>query len=227
MGMQFVAWFAAALVFSSFFMKTIVPLRALAIASNVVFIGYALLGLHYGIFDKVLPILFLHATLLPLNIIRLNEVRRTIKSIRQMRVGTHPNDFLIPFMSRREVVAAGKFLFKRGDRADTVFVLTQGKILLPDVNKRLEAGDMFGEVAIFSDHATRSTTAVCEEDCELFSIKGEKVLELFYQDKHFAFEIARALSHYVAENADMVADSKPMSIDSQLPESVLVDKEHG
>ena len=104
MGMQFVAWFAAALVFSSFFMKTIVPLRALAIASNVVFIGYALLGLHYGIFDKVLPILVLHTALLPLNIIRLNEVRRTIKSIRQMRVGTHPNDFLIPFMSRRRLL---------------------------------------------------------------------------------------------------------------------------
>ena len=213
MEMQFVAWFAAALVFSSFFMKTIVPLRTLAIASNVVFIGYALLGLHYGIFDKVIPILVLHAALLPLNIIRLNEVRHTIKSIRNMRTDSRPSDFLVPFMSHSKATA-GTFLFQRGDLADTLLILSKGRIFLPDVNKILEAGAMFGEVAIFSDHATRSTTAVCEEDCELLSIKGEKVLELFYQDKRFAFQIARALSHYVAENTELVADSRLMAVDS-------------
>ena len=42
--MVWMAWLAAALVFASFFMKTIVPLRSLAIASNLAFIGYALLG---------------------------------------------------------------------------------------------------------------------------------------------------------------------------------------
>jgi len=41
MEMQFVAWFAAALVFVSFFVKTIIPLRTLAVASNIVYVGYA------------------------------------------------------------------------------------------------------------------------------------------------------------------------------------------
>ena len=45
MEMQLLAWIASSLVFASFFMKTIMPLRAVAIASNVVFIGYALFGL--------------------------------------------------------------------------------------------------------------------------------------------------------------------------------------
>jgi hypothetical protein len=35
------AWLAAFLVFSSFFMKTIVPLRIVAAVSNVAFIVYA------------------------------------------------------------------------------------------------------------------------------------------------------------------------------------------
>ncbi len=39
MEMQIVAWIAAGLVFASFFMKTIVPLRAVAIASNLAFIA--------------------------------------------------------------------------------------------------------------------------------------------------------------------------------------------
>jgi hypothetical protein len=39
-------WIAAVLVFSSFFMKTMIPLRIVAIASNAAFICYALLGLY-------------------------------------------------------------------------------------------------------------------------------------------------------------------------------------
>ncbi len=217
MDMQLVAWLAAGLVFTSFFMKTIVPLRSLAIVSNVVFIGYAMLGLHHGIFDKVLPILVLHLALLPLNIIRLNEVRSTIRSIRAMQRQSKPHDFLIPYMTR-STVQAGTFLFKRGDHADTVYLLVRGTIFLPDINKRLAAGDILGEVAIFSDHATRSTTAVCEDECELLRIKGEKVLELFYQDKTFAFQIARALSHYVMENTEMVADTKAEFLNSKRAE---------
>jgi hypothetical protein len=55
-------WVAAVLVFSAFFMRTMIPLRIVAIASNVAFIAYALLGLRYGVFDRLYPILALHST---------------------------------------------------------------------------------------------------------------------------------------------------------------------
>ena len=108
----------------------------------------------------------------------------------------------------RSTVAASTLLFKRGDHADTVFLLVSGTVFLPDIHKRLVAGAMLGDVAIISDHATRSTTAVWEKKCELLRIQREKVRELFYQDKTFAFQIARALSHYVVENTGMVADTR-------------------
>jgi CRP/FNR family transcriptional regulator, cyclic AMP receptor protein len=60
-------WISAALVFSTFFMKTMIPLRLIGIASNVAFMSYALLGLQYGVFGQLYPILVLHAGLLPLN----------------------------------------------------------------------------------------------------------------------------------------------------------------
>ena len=66
-------WVSAILVFSSFFMKTMIPLRMVAICSNVAFITYALLGLRYGVFGRIYPILVLHAALLPLNVIRLSN----------------------------------------------------------------------------------------------------------------------------------------------------------
>ena len=193
--MEVAAWLAAALVFGSFFMRTIVPLRTIAIGSNLVFIAYALLGLQEGIFDKVLPILVLHTALLPLNIVRLREVTRTIRSIRSARQSEVSFDFLIPYMAPLSK-PAGTVLFRKGDAADLVYLLESGEIELPEFGKRLPAGSLLGEVAIFSDSAVRSATAVCAQDCKLYSIKGARVLELFYQNQAFAMQIARRLAGY-------------------------------
>ena len=60
-----VGYLASLLVFSSFFTKTMIPLRTIAIVSNVVFIIY-------GFFGHLNPTLILHILLLPLNVLRLS-----------------------------------------------------------------------------------------------------------------------------------------------------------
>jgi hypothetical protein len=55
---DFVGYLAALMVLATFCMDTIVPLRGLAIASNVLFILY-------GIAGQLYPVLLLHAVLLP------------------------------------------------------------------------------------------------------------------------------------------------------------------
>ena len=60
---------ASLLVFATFYMKSMVPLRLVGIASNLAFIIYALIG-------GLTPILLLHGALLPLNILRLLALRR-------------------------------------------------------------------------------------------------------------------------------------------------------
>lgn len=60
---------ASLLVFAAFYMKSMVPLRLVAIASNLAFIVYALYG-------ELMPVLLLHGALLPLNVLRLLERRR-------------------------------------------------------------------------------------------------------------------------------------------------------
>jgi hypothetical protein len=57
-------YIAFALVFSAFYMKDMVSLRALAICSNIAF-------LVYGSSMHLTPVIVLHALLLPLNILRL------------------------------------------------------------------------------------------------------------------------------------------------------------
>lgn len=200
MEMQIVAWLAAGLVFMSFFMKTIVPLRTMAIASNLVFICYALMGIHFGVFDKVLPILVLHVALLPLNIVRLREVKKTIRDVEAARQTSPSLDFLLPYMTR-ESFPSGACLFSKGDEADRLYLLHSGKVRLGELNKVLVPGDVFGEVGVFAEHALRTSSAICEGDCELFSVGREKAIELFYQDPKFGFYIVMALARYVSEGA--------------------------
>ena len=70
------------LVLSACTMRTMLPLRLLNIASNIAFIAY-------GLVAGLLPILLLHATLLPLNIHRAAELRRLIRKMQS--AGTDGN----------------------------------------------------------------------------------------------------------------------------------------
>ena len=190
-----VAWLAAALVFAAFFMKTIVPLRGLAVASNLAFIVYALLAAAQGLLAAVLPILVLHAALLPLNLLRLREVLASIRAVRAMRGPQSLASLLMPHMALRRC-PAGSALFRQGDAADAVYVLKRGTLRIVEFDKTIAEGELFGEIAVFHEDARRTATAVCETDCELYAVAGTKVLELFYQDQRVAFQIARGLSRY-------------------------------
>ena len=192
------AWLAALLVFSSFFMKTIVPLRILAVVSNVAFIGYASLGLAYGVFGRVYPILVLHSCLLPLNLYRLREVRRLINAVREAS-DDQALDALIPYM-KGERRRAGDVLFRQGEPADRLYFLQSGRVAFPEVGKHVSGGEVFGEVGLFAPDQTRTLTAVCEEDCRLVTISRDKALELYYQNPKFGFFLLRLVSGYLVRD---------------------------
>ncbi|HEX4617888.1 MAG TPA: hypothetical protein VH230_18475 [Stellaceae bacterium] len=63
-GVDGLGFLAAGLVLATFCMKRLVPLRAVAITSNVVFILY-------GYSAGIKPVLVLHLILLPVNVFRL------------------------------------------------------------------------------------------------------------------------------------------------------------
>jgi hypothetical protein len=65
---ELVGYLASALVFATFYMKTMMPLRGVAIASNVAFISYGYVG-------GMAPILILHVALLSLNLSASNAAR--------------------------------------------------------------------------------------------------------------------------------------------------------
>jgi CRP/FNR family cyclic AMP-dependent transcriptional regulator len=189
------AWLAAFLVFSSFFMKTIVPLRIVAMVSNVVFIVYALLGLTYGVFGRVYPILVLHSCLLPLNVLRLRQLRTLITAVHEAS-DDEAIHALVPFMTT-QTRRKGDTLFRQGEPADRLYLLQSGRVGFSELDTHVSAGALFGEVGLFAPHGVRTLTAVCEEDCRLATISRDKVLELYYQNPKFGFFLIRLISGYV------------------------------
>jgi uncharacterized membrane protein YqjE len=64
---EILGYAAASMVLATFAVRSIITLRCLAIASNLLFISYALNA-------HIVPILILHLLLLPLNLWRLREI---------------------------------------------------------------------------------------------------------------------------------------------------------
>ena len=62
-----IGYLASALVLATFSMRSMRPLRLMAIASNLAFIAYAAIG-------SMPPILILHSILLPMNVMRLSQM---------------------------------------------------------------------------------------------------------------------------------------------------------
>src|SRR5437763_15162974 len=96
---------ASALVFLTFYMKTLIPLRVIGILSNVAFMTYGLSG-------RIYPVFILHAILLPLNCIRLVQMRALIRKVRDAAQGELTMEWLMPFIHRRHV-AEREMLFSR------------------------------------------------------------------------------------------------------------------
>ena len=115
-------YLASALVFLTFYMKTIIPLRVVAILSNVAFMTYGLGGHLY-------PVFILHAILLPLNCLRLPQMRILIQKVRAASQGELSMEWLVPMMRRRQC-AKGDVLFRRGDPAKELYVVFSGSLRL-------------------------------------------------------------------------------------------------
>jgi CRP/FNR family cyclic AMP-dependent transcriptional regulator len=183
-GVEFLGYLAAALVFTTFYMKTMLPLRVVAIASNLAFIGYAY-------FDHLHPVFLLHGILLPLNVIRLMQLVRLMRRVKEIaRAGEFPVRDLLPYMKKR-TLAAGTFLFHKGDKAEEMYYLAEGRVALEGIEKTLGAGEIMGEIGVFSPQRRRTVSAVAETDCVIYALTATAVRVLYYQNPRFGYAVLR------------------------------------
>jgi hypothetical protein len=183
---------ASLLVFVTFYMKTMIPLRLLGIASNIAFMTY-------GFGEGLYPVLILHAILLPLNCVRLFEMRVLIKRVRDAAGGDLSMEWLIPFVRRRSA-HAGDVVFRKGDQATEMYLVLAGSIRIVDVGVTVGPGAVLGEIGIFAPTRQRMDTAVCETDVDLGVVANDKILQLYHQNPKFGFYLIRLVIERLEED---------------------------
>jgi CRP/FNR family cyclic AMP-dependent transcriptional regulator len=185
-------YLAAVLVIASSSMRTMVPLRVLSIASNLVFIVY-------GLAAGLLPILFVHGVLLSINSIRLFQLQRLVRSVKAATRSDLALDGLLPFMTPRRF-EQGEILFRKNDPAPEMFYVLSGEIRLQEIGRIIGAGTVLGEISMFSPDRARTATAVCATAGELLAMSEDKVKQLYFQNPRFGFHLVQLITARLIEN---------------------------
>lgn len=176
---------AACLAFASDMMKNMLPLRVIALAANVLFIGYFYM-------ENEMAHTLLHAVLLPVNAWRLWDIHKLVRDLKAVNAGGSLTDWLVPHMTRGSF-KAGDVLFRKGDEADEIVYITHGQVRVEDTGRLLGPGELLGEIGVFAPDKRRTHTVVCETDGELFRMSDEMLYRLYFHNPKLGFYVVRLI----------------------------------
>ncbi len=197
---ELLGYAASAAVLATFCMSTMIPLRVVALGSNVLFCAY-------GYFDHLYPVFILHSILFPVNLLQLIQFYRLVQDVRDAHREDLPIQSLLPYM--KEVnLAAGETLIRKGDKADQLYFLMDGKLEIPEIGKVLEPAAVLGEIGVFARDQERTATVVCRTDCKLYALSESKAKQLFFQDKSFGFAIMQLIINRLLENNRQLQEAR-------------------
>jgi len=187
-----IGYVGAVFVFATFWMKTMIPLRVLALASNFLFIGYGYLAAAY-------PPLVLHVLLLPLNVMRLRQMLELSRQVAHAAAGDLNMDWLKPFTSSRSM-DFDELLFRKGEPADRMFFVVTGRCRLVESGVDLGPGAVVGELAMLAPDKARTQTLQCLEAGKLLEITYGQLRQLYFQNPKFGFYFIELISKRLFEN---------------------------
>lgn len=189
---EIIGYCAAFLVFLTFSMKTMVPLRVVGITSNLFFIVY-------GYTNPAYPLLVLHCALLPLNIFRLRQILNLVSQIQQASQGDLNMNWLKGYTTTR-AIAAGETLFRKGEQADEICYLLTGRYRLVELGIDVASGEVVGELGFLNPNKVRTQTLQCVEDGEILKITYDQVRQLYFQNPKFGFYFLQLSARRLFEN---------------------------
>jgi CRP/FNR family transcriptional regulator, cyclic AMP receptor protein len=175
--------------------RTMVPLRTIAVASNVCLFVAAMLAIS--------PVHMLaYLLLIPLNTWRLLEIKRLTRKVQKASdEGDLSGIWLKPYMKPRRL-PAGAILFRKGDSADSLYLLLEGDLELVEIGKKQAVGDLFGEISFFSPDRRRTLTARCASECLILCIGEAAFKQLYFQNPKFAFQISALIAHRLSADIE-------------------------
>ena len=189
-------YLASVLVFLTFYMKTMVPLRIIGICSNCAFITY-------GYLDSLYPVLILHLILLPLNCLRLRQILQLTRQVHEATEGDFSMEWLKPFTSMVHM-HAGDVVFRKGEIADDLFVVVSGRFRLVETRVEIDPPNVLGEFALLASDRSRTQTVECVEAGSLLQIGYRQVEQLFFQNPKFGFYFLKLVTQRLFRNIELL-----------------------
>ena len=178
---EFVGIAAAAASLYAAQSKTIIPLRAAAIAANF-------LAMIYSSMHGTYPTFMLNAVLLPLNAWRLRSMVSLIRETGAAIKGDMNVEWLLPY-TRPKNFKAGAILMERGDYATAAYYIVSGEVEVVGMNQSLGKGTLLGEIGLFTPDGRRTRTIRCKTDVQTAVIDYDRFKELYFQNPQFGFRL--------------------------------------
>ncbi len=189
-----IGFIGAALMLASYMMKSMLPLRVVALLACLFLVAY-------GALMKALPTLLLYGVLIPINIKKTLQIRKLVKSIENARADTPVSEWLLPHMHRR-TAKAGTVLWRKGDVATEMLYLEHGSLTLPEYGEALIPGALVGEIGLFAPNNRRTLTLQCETDCVLYSLNAEEMALLYFENPKLGFHVMRLIVARLMHDTD-------------------------
>ena len=91
----------------------------------------------------------------------------------------------------------------KGDNADRMYYLVNGKMEIRELGKILEPGAVLGEIGVFARDQKRTATVACISDCELYELSESKAKQLYFQDRSFGLAVLQLIIARLMENMQL------------------------
>ena len=184
----------AGLMVASYLMKSMLPLRVVALAANVFLVTYAALS-------GAWPTMALYVAMFPINLKKVIEIRKLIGAIKHAQAETPLADWLLPHMTRREV-KAGTTLWKKDDVSTEMVYVDNGRLRLLEQDVVMDPGSLVGEIGLFAPGNRRTGTVVCETDCTLYTLSADAMAQLYYLNPKLGFHVMRMIVARLLHDSD-------------------------
>jgi signal-transduction protein with cAMP-binding, CBS, and nucleotidyltransferase domain len=132
--------------------------------------------------------------------VKIEDIRR-INLFRDM---PEPLLELVAGQAQLSIYNTGFELTRINERVDRLYMLTMGQValkinLMPDVDiilDTVQSGSSFGLSSLVTGEAA-TCTAVCQEPCEVITLPGERMIQLFGEVPLLGYQVMRRLAmHY-------------------------------
>jgi CRP/FNR family transcriptional regulator, cyclic AMP receptor protein len=189
---EVIGFIGAGLMVVTLAMRTMIPLRMVGIASSIFQIVFAVSA-------GITPMLVQHGILLPMNAYRLYQQMRLLRKVRTASNQDLSMDWLMPYMTKRQV-RAGQILFQKGQPADEMFIVTSGHLRLRESVVDVLPGSVVGELGLLAPNQQRTQTLECVEDAEIMRIDYDRIKSLHFENPSFGFYFLRLTSARLFQN---------------------------